>query len=160
MLRAVVGGGAAVPDDLDDDLLGVRGHLELATLRGHQVVVPARPLVEREDEGVVALAGVGLRARDGDGHALAVDEADPLALGRDADGAVSERRAVVGLVRAPRLQRDEPLRDGDVLRTRRVLTGRVVGPRRAERNGQVTEMRQRDLRGVAHPVHAVCAVLD
>ena len=160
MLRAVVGGGAAVPDDLDDDLLGVRGHLELATLRGHQVVVPARPLVEREDEGVVALAGVGLRARDGDGHALAVDEADPLALGRDADGAVGERRAVVGLARAPGLQRDEALRDGDVLRARRVLAGRVVGPRRAELNGQVAEMRQRDLRGVAHPVHAVDAVLD
>ena len=135
VLRAVVGGGAAVPDDLDDDLLGVRGHLELAALRGHQVVVPARPLVEREDEGVVALADVGLRARDGDGHALAVDEADPLALGRDADGAVGERRAVVGFVRALGLQRDEALRDGDALGARRVLTDRVVGTRRAELNG-------------------------
>ena len=160
MLRAVVLLAARVSLDLDDDLLGVRGHLELAALRGHQVVVPTRPLVEREDEGVVALTDIGLRARDGDGHALAVDEADPFALGRGADRVVGERCAVVGLVRAPGLQRDEALRDGDVLRARRVLAGRVVGPRRAERNGQVTEMRQRDLRGVAYPVHAVDAVLD
>ena len=160
MLRAVVGGGAAVPDDLDDNPGGVRGHLELAALRGHQVVVSARPLVEREDEGVVALADVGLRARDGDGHALAVDEADPLALGRDADGAVGERRAVVGFVRVLGLQCDEALRDDDALGARRVLTGRVVGARRAEFNGQMAEMRQRNLRGVAHPGLAVGAVLD
>ena len=146
--------------DGDDDLGVVGGDDELAVLGSHRVVGGVRTLVKLIGEGVVALAHCGLGASGSDGHTLAVDKADALALRGDGDGIVGERGAVVLLVSTFGGKRDEALGDGDVLGAGGVLALGVVGAGCTEHNSLMTEVRQRDLGRVAHPRLAVEAVLN
>ena len=160
LLGAVVDEGAAVLGDGDDDLGVISGDDELAVLGSHQVVGGVRTLVELVGEGVVALAHCGLRAGDGDGHALAVDKADARALRGGGDGTVGERSAVVLLVGVLGGKRHGALGDGDVLGAGGVLALGVVGAGRAEHDSLMAEVREVDLGRVAHPSLAVDAVLN
>ena len=146
--------------DGDDDLGVISGDDELAVLGSHQVVGGVRTLVKRIGEGVVALAHRGLGARDSDGHALAVDKADALALRGGGDGVVGERSAVVLLAGTLGGKRDKTLADGDVLGAGGVLTLGVVGAGRTELDGLMTEVRQGNLGRVTHPRLTVNAVLN
>ena len=161
LLGAVVIEGVAVLGDGNDNLGVVGGDDELAVLGSHQVVGGVRALVEHIGEGVVALAHCGLRAGDGDGHALAVDKADALALRSGGDGTVGERSAVVGLVGALGGKRDKALGDGDALGAGGVLALGVVGAGRTEHDHLMAEVREVDLGRIAHPRLAVVdAVLN
>ena len=161
LLGAVVDEGTAVLGDGDDDLGVISGDDELAVLGSHLVVGGVRTLVEHVGEGVVALAHCRLRAGDGDGHALAVDKADTLALRGGGDGTVGERGAVVLLVGALGGKRDEALGDGDALGAGGVLALGVVGAGRAKHDSLMAEVREVDLGVVAHPRLAVVdAVLN
>ena len=160
LLGAVVLEGAVVLGDGDDDLGVVGGNDEPAVLGSHLVVGGVRVFVELVGESVVALAHCGLRAGNTDGHALAVDKADALALRGGGDGTVGERSAVVGLVGALRGKRDEALGDGDALGAGGVLALGVVRAGRTEHDSLMAEVREVDLGRVAHPRLAVDAVLN
>lgn len=84
----------------------LRGHHELTEFSLHPVVVGVRALVEGVVEGVVAIAGIGLGTGDLDGHALAVDEAGPLALRFNRHGIVGKRFTIIFLAIALRSQLD------------------------------------------------------
>ena len=140
--------------------LGVaRGHHELTEFSLHPVVVGVRALVEGVVEGVVAFAGIGLGTGDLDGHALAVDEAGPLALRFNRHGIVGKRFTIIFLVIALRSQRDRAAGNGDPFPVFRVLISSVVGTRRAQHHQLSAEMGQRDTRRVVRPLLAIGAVL-
>ena len=140
LLGAVIFDGLVMTGDLRNHLGVVRGHHELTELGRHPVVAGVRAFVEGVFEGVVAFAGIGLRAGDLDGHALAVDEAGPLALRFNRHGIVGERFAIIFLAIALRSQRNQALGNGDPLPFFRVLASSVVCARRAKHHRLSAEM--------------------
>ena len=142
--------------------LGVAsGHHKLAKPGRHPVVAGVRALVEGVVEGVVAFAGIGLGTGDLDGHALAVDEASPLALRFNRHGIVGKRFTIIFLVIALRSQLDRAAGDGDPLPifVFRILASSVVRARRAQHHQLSAEMGQRDTRRIVRPLFTVSAVL-
>ena len=159
LLGTAVFDGLVIAGNSHNHLGIAGGHHELTELGRHQVVAGVRAFVEGVVEGVVAFAGISLRAGDVDGHPLAVDEANTFALRSNRHGIVGKRFAVIFLVVALGSQRDQALGNRDRLPVCRVLTISVVCARRAQHHRLIAEMRQRDLRRIVRPPFTVGAVL-
>ena len=159
LLQAVVLDALVMAGDGRNHLGVARGHHELTEFSLHPVVVGVRTFIEVVFEGVVAIAGIGLGTGDLDGHALAVDEAGPLALRFNRHGIVGKRFTIIFLAIALRSQLDRAAGNGDPFPVFRVLISSVVRARRAQHHQLSAEMGQRDTRRIVRPLFTVSAVL-
>ena len=137
--------------DSDDDFVGVRSHSELTVLGGHRVIGFICAFIKYIGKGVIAIALLGLGASNRDGHALAIDKAEALALRGYGDSLVGERIAIIGLSSPLGGQGHRTLGNLDALRARGVLTIGIVGSRCTQHHVLVTKVGQRNLGRITRP---------